>query len=254
MPAKVVVLGGGVGGTLVANLLAKDLGRDVDGHRRRPDRHARLPARLPLPGARVRPTGDGSLVTSGRCSAGTWSSSSSGRSGSIRRPARCSSRAAGRLRSTTWSSRRARVWCPSAIPGLVEGAHEFYSLRRRAPAARGAARGSAAAGSTSASPASRTSARPRRSSSSSCSMSTCGGAVSGTAAEITLLSPLNRAFTIESASKLVQPIMRGARDRARDLLQRRIRRPVGGRHHVARGREGRVRPAGPGAARTGARR
>ena len=29
--------------------------------------------------------------------------------------------------------------------------------------------------------------------------------------QITLLSPLNRAFTIESASKVVQPIMRGAR-------------------------------------------
>ena len=29
MPARVVVLGGGVGGTLAANLLAKALGRDV---------------------------------------------------------------------------------------------------------------------------------------------------------------------------------------------------------------------------------
>ena len=29
MPARVVVLGGGVGGTLVANLLDKELGRDV---------------------------------------------------------------------------------------------------------------------------------------------------------------------------------------------------------------------------------
>ena len=30
MPAKVVVLGGGVGGTLAANLLSKRLKRDVD--------------------------------------------------------------------------------------------------------------------------------------------------------------------------------------------------------------------------------
>ena len=29
MPAQVVVLGGGVGGTLTANLLARQLGRDV---------------------------------------------------------------------------------------------------------------------------------------------------------------------------------------------------------------------------------
>ena len=29
MPAKVVVLGGGVGGTLAANLVARELGRDV---------------------------------------------------------------------------------------------------------------------------------------------------------------------------------------------------------------------------------
>lgn len=29
MPARVVVLGGGVGGTLAANLLGKELGRDA---------------------------------------------------------------------------------------------------------------------------------------------------------------------------------------------------------------------------------
>jgi sulfide:quinone oxidoreductase len=30
MPARIVVLGGGVGGTLTANLLDKELGRDAD--------------------------------------------------------------------------------------------------------------------------------------------------------------------------------------------------------------------------------
>ena len=86
---------------------------------------------------------------------------------------------------------------PDAIPGLVEGVPSSIRSRARSGSARSFAV-SAAAGSTSASPASRTSAPRRRSSSSSCSRSTCGSEGIRDRSEITLLSPLNRAFTIES--------------------------------------------------------
>ena len=96
---------------------------------------------------------------------------------------------------------------PDQIPGLIEGSFEFYSLDGARAAPRGAAPVPRRPRSRSASPASRTSARRRRSS--SCSWSTEYLRKRGLRdrSEVTLLSPLNRAFTIETASKLIQPIM-----------------------------------------------
>ena len=61
---RVVILGGGVGGTLTANLVARKLKArdrrgDGQGHRRRRDRPARVPARLHVHrhGPRSEPSG-----------------------------------------------------------------------------------------------------------------------------------------------------------------------------------------------------
>ena len=128
MPAQVVVLGGGVGGTLVANLLDKSLGRDAHVDGGRPDRDARTTSRATCTSRSARRTGVGSLATSARCCAGTSTWSSTGRSGSIPTPAPCSSNAAGASSGTTSSSRPALGWCPSRSPGSSRVRTSFYSL------------------------------------------------------------------------------------------------------------------------------
>ncbi len=205
MPAKVVVLGGGVGGTLVANLLAKELGRE---------------GRVTV----VDPTGmhhyqPGYLYVALGQANGRW----------LVRDERTLLRrevdlvieqatkvdpAEGRVHLARGGTLEydylvfatgARL-VPDQVPGLVQGAHEFYSLEgaQRLREALRRFRGGrilvGVAGVPYKCPPApvefvfmvedhlrRRGIRDR--------------------SEVTLLSPLNRAFTIESASKVIQPIM-----------------------------------------------
>lgn len=205
MPARVVVLGGGVGGTLAANLLSKELGRD---------------ARVTV----VDPTGmhvyqPGFLYLALGQANGRW----------LVRDERTLLRRdvdlaieraiavdadAGTVQlerggSIAWDylvlATGARL-VPEQIPGLREGAFGFYSLedaerlREELRRFRGGRVKVGVAGIPYKCPPApvefvfmldaylrRRGLRER--------------------SEITLLSPLNRAFTIESASKLIQPIM-----------------------------------------------
>lgn len=205
MPAKVVVLGGGVGGTLAANLVARELGRD---------------ARVTV----VDPTGmhvyqPGFLyVALGRAN-GRWLSRDERTllrgdvelavEPAIRIHPEAGTVQLARGGSLDWDylviATGARL-VPERIPGLVEGTHEFYSLegaqrlREELLRFRGGRIHVGVAGIPYKCPPApvefvfmleerlrRRGIRDRN--------------------EITLLSPLNRAFTIESASKVVQPIM-----------------------------------------------
>lgn len=205
MPAKVVVLGGGVGGTLAANLVARELGRD---------------ARVTV----VDPTGmhvyqPGFLyVALGRAN-GRWLSRDERTllrgdvelavEPAIRIHPEAGTVQLARGGSLDWDylviATGARL-VPERIPGLVEGTHEFYSLegaqrlREELLRFRGGRIHVGVAGIPYKCPPApvefvfmleerlrRRGIRDR--------------------SEITLLSPLNRAFTIESASKVVQPIM-----------------------------------------------
>src|SRR6266545_2948246 len=168
MPARIVVLGGGVGGTLAANLLARRLGGD---------------ARVTV----VDPTGmhvyqPGFLYAAlgkanGRCLAWDYLVLATG----------------------------ARL-LPDQVPGLVEGAHEFYSLEgalRLREALRRFGGGRVLVG---------VAGIPYKCPPAPVEFTLMldqylrqGGVRDRS--QVTLLSPLNRAFTIESASKLVQPIM-----------------------------------------------
>lgn len=205
MPARVVVLGGGVGGTLVANLLSKGLGCD---------------AKVSV----VDPTGmhvyqPGFLYLALGQANGRW----------LVRDERTLLRSdvdlvveeAIRVRPDAGDVQLARGgslgWdylvvatgarlVPEAIPGLAERAHDFYSLegaqrlREELRRFRGGRIHVGVSGIPYKCPPApvefvmmldedlrRRGIRER--------------------SEITLLSPLNRAFTIESASKLIQPII-----------------------------------------------
>ncbi len=205
MPAKVVVLGGGVGGTLAANLLDQELGRD---------------AKITV----VDPTGmhhyqPGYLYVALGQANGRWlvrderTLLRKGVDLAIERAIRVHPEAGTvqleRGGSLEWDylviATGARL-APNEIAGLVEGSFEFYSLegaQRLREALRGFRGGRLLVGIAGipykCPPAPvefvfmvdeylrRRGIRER--------------------SEITLLSPLNRAFTIESASKMVQPIM-----------------------------------------------
>jgi sulfide:quinone oxidoreductase len=205
MPARVVVLGGGVGGTLAANLLAKELGRDVKvtvvDHT---GMHVYQPGFL--------------YVALGQAN-GRWLARDERTL--LRRDVDLAVERAVRIRpdagtvelerggSLEWDylviATGARL-VPDAVPGLAQGAHGFYSLegaqrlREALRAFRGGRIRVGIAGIPYKCPPApvefvlmldgylrKRGVRER--------------------SEITLLSPLNRAFTIESASKLVQPIM-----------------------------------------------
>jgi sulfide:quinone oxidoreductase len=205
VPAKVVVLGGGVGGTLVANLLAKELGRD---------------AKVTV----VDPTGmhvyqPGFLYLALGQANGRWLARDERTL--LRRDVDLAIERAIRIHpdagtvelerggSLSWDylviATGARL-VPEQIPGLSEGAFGFYSLedaerlREELRRFRGGRVKVGIAGIPYKCPPApvefvfmldqylrRRGLRER--------------------SEITLLSPLNRAFTIESASKLIQPIM-----------------------------------------------
>lgn len=205
MPARVVVLGGGVGGTLVANLVDRSLGRD---------------ARVTV----VDPTGmheyqPGYLYVALGDASGHWLSRDER---TLLRPrVELAVEEAVRIHPDTRTVQLARggsldwdylVIATGArlmheqVPGLVQGAHGFYSLRdaeRLREALRtfrgGRVRVGVAGIPYKCPPAPveftfmveeylrKRGLRDR--------------------SEVTLLSPLNRAFTIESASKLIEPIM-----------------------------------------------
>ena len=205
MPARVVVLGGGVGGTLAANLLDRQLGREVDV-------------------TVVDPTGmhvyqPGFLYAALGRANGRWLARDERTL--LRRNVELAVEAATRVEPDKGLVRLAHGGSlpfdylvvatgsrlvPGQIPGLVEGAHEFYSLegalrlREALRRFRGGRLLVGVAGIPYKCPPApveftlmvdqylrRRGIRDR--------------------SQVTLLSPLNRAFTIESASKLVQPIM-----------------------------------------------
>jgi sulfide:quinone oxidoreductase len=205
MPAQVVILGGGVGGTLTANLLDRQLGRDV---------HVTV----------VDPTGmhlyqPGFLYAALGKANGRWLARDERTL--LRRGVDLAVEAAtlvepdrGRVRLAHGGSLAfdylvlatgARL-VPEEIPGLVEGAHEFYSLEgalRLREALRGFRGGRVLIGVAGIpykcppAPVEFTLMLDRYLRKQGVRDTT----------ELTLLSPLNRAFTIESASRLVQPLM-----------------------------------------------
>jgi sulfide:quinone oxidoreductase len=205
MPARVVVLGGGVGGTLAANLLDKELGRDV---------HVTV----------VDPTGmhdyqPGYLYLALGEAKGHWltreerSLLRKGVDLAIERAVRIHPEAGavqlergGSLEYDYLVIATGSRLVPDQVPGLVEGSFEFYSL----------------AG------AERLSQELHRFKGGRVKIGVAGipykcppAPVEFTfmvdrylrdrglreVSEVELLSPLNRAFTIESASKLIQPIL-----------------------------------------------
>jgi sulfide:quinone oxidoreductase len=206
MPAEVAVLGGGVGGTLVANLLDRSLGRDV---------HITV----------VDPTGmhdyqPGYLYVALGQARGHWLSREE--RSLLRRGVDLAIEEAVRIHpdagtiqlerggSLSWDylviATGARL-VPDQIPGLTEGSFDFYSLAgaERLAQELGRFRGGRIKVGIAGIPYK------------------CPPApveftfmVDGylrerdlrDRSEVELLSPLNRAFTIESASKLIQPIMR----------------------------------------------
>lgn len=205
MPARVVVLGGGVGGTLVANLLSKELGRE---------------GRVTV----VDPTGmhvyqPGFLYVALGQANGRWLSRDVRTL--LRKDVELMVDQAARIDADAGTVQLARggglEWdylviatgarlVPEQIPGLLEGGFDFYSLDG----------------------AQRLREELRRFKGGRIHVGVSGIPYKCPPApvefvfmleehlrkrgirersQITLLSPLNRAFTIESASKLIQPIM-----------------------------------------------
>jgi sulfide:quinone oxidoreductase len=205
MPARVVVLGGGVGGTLAANLLSKELGRDA---------HVTV----------VDPTGmhvyqPGFLYVALGEANGRWLARDERTL--LRKDVELIVEGADRVdpeagyvqlqRGGTLPfdhlviATGARL-VPEQVPGMLEGAHDFYSLEgalRLREALREFDGGRILIGVAGVpykcppAPVEFTLMLDR--------YLTKRGIRDRS--EVTLLSPLNRAFTIESASKLVQPIM-----------------------------------------------
>ncbi len=205
MPARIVVLGGGVGGTLTANLLSKGLGADA---------HVSV----------VDPTGmhvyqPGFLYVALGQANGRWLARDERTL--LRRNVELVVESAERIDPAAGEvhlghggrlpydylvvSTGSRV-VPEQVPGMVEGAHEFYSLGgslRLREAIREFKGGRILVG---------VAGVPYK-----CPPAPVEFVLMledhlrkrgiRDRSEITLLSPLNRAFTIESASKIVQPIM-----------------------------------------------
>jgi sulfide:quinone oxidoreductase len=205
VPAEVVVLGGGVGGTLAANLLSKELGRDV---------HVTV----------VDPTGmhvyqPGFLYVALGQANGRWLARDErtllredvdlvveGAQRVDLSAAKVLLERGGSIPFEYLIAATGSRLVKDAVPGLIEGSHDFYSLEgslRLREALRTFDGGHIKVG---------IAGIPYK----------CPPAPVEFAfmldqylrdrgirdrSQITLLSPLNRAFTIESASKLIQPIM-----------------------------------------------
>lgn len=205
MPARVVVLGGGVGGTLAANLLDKELGRDV-----------RVTVVDPIGMHVYQP---GFLYVALGQAQGRWLARDERTL--LRKKVELAVEAATRVDPAAGTvalehggsipfdhlviATGARL-IRDTVPGLIEGSFDFYSmdgalrLREALRTFRGGRIAVGIAGIPYKCPPApvefvfmveeylrKRGLRDR--------------------SEITLLSPLNRAFTIESASKLVQPLM-----------------------------------------------
>ncbi len=205
MPARIVVLGGGVGGTLAANLLARHLGHDA---------HVTV----------IDPTGmhvyqPGFLYAALGKANGRWLARDERtllrkdvdlvvEAATLVEPAQGLVRLA-HGGSLAWDylvlATGARL-VGETVPGLIEGAHEFYSLEgalRLREALRRFGGGRVLVG---------VAGIPYKCPPAPVEFTLMldqylrqGGVRDRS--QVTLLSPLNRAFTIESASKLVQPIM-----------------------------------------------
>ncbi len=205
MPLNVVILGGGVGGTLTANLLSKGMGRDVHVTVVDPTGMHLYQPGLPYvalgeANGRWLSRDERTLLRKDVLLAVERAETVDPEKGVVHL-ARGGSLAFDYLVLATGSRT-----VPEEIPGLVEGAYEFYSLdgalrlREALRAFKGGRIMVGVAGIPYKCPPApvefvlmlddflrRRGIRQK--------------------SEITLLSPLNRAFTIESASKLIQPIM-----------------------------------------------
>lgn len=205
MPAKVVVLGGGVGGTLAANLLSKELGRDgkvsvVDPTGMHHYQPGYLYLALGQTNGRWLVRDERTLLRKEVDLVVEKATKVDVEAGAVRLER------GGSLDYDYLVMATGARLVPDQIPGLVEGSYEFYSLegaQRLREALRRFTGGRILVG---------IAGIPYK----------CPPAPVEFVfmvdeylrhrgirdkSEITLLSPLNRAFTIESASKVIQPIM-----------------------------------------------
>ena len=240
MPARVAVLGGGVGGTLVANLLDKALGRD---------------ARVSV----IDPTGmhhyqPGYLYVALGQANGKWLARDE--------------RTLLRPRVDLIVDRAIRIHPDAGTVQLERGSVEWDYLviatgaRLMHIGSRGSSKGHSASirwttrsasarsfgafrggPSSSGSAASPTSAHRRRSSSCSWPRSTCASAGSATEPRDAAL-PAQSGLHDRVGERSDPADPRGTRDRAVDVLQRRAGGSLGPHAVVHRGRKGRVRPPG----------
>ena len=241
----VVILGGGVGGTLTANLLARKLGPD---RRRRGDvpsstrPAARLPAGLHVHRDGRRAGREAVNAPSERCSTHRVALVVGSVSGDRH----------GRRRPSTWPTASALAYdqlviatgsriLPEEIEHFDDGGPPLLHGGGGAAAARARSTRSRAAGSSSASRRCRTSARRRRSRSRSSSRPSSASAGLRDRTELHFCSPISRAFTIESVSARWRRRSSRRRGSSSQVLQRRADRP---------GAQGRAEPRGRGAART----
>jgi sulfide:quinone oxidoreductase len=205
MPAKVVVLGGGVGGTLAANLLAKELGHDgkvsvVDPTGMHHYQPGYLYVALGQANGRWLVRDERTLLRRNVDLVVEGAASIDAEAGTVQLER------GGRL---DWDylvlATGARL-VPDQVPGLAEGSYEFYSLegaQRLREALRRFEGGRIFVG---------VAGIPYK-----CPPAPVEFVFMADEylrkrgirdkSEITLLSPLNRAFTIESASKVIQPLM-----------------------------------------------
>ena len=204
---------------------ARSKAGEVDDHRRRRDRPARLPAGLHVHRDGRRARRAGSSARSAACSTRGSTSSSARSTGSTsrRRPSTSTDGAALGYDHLVLATGSRIV--PEAIEHFDTEAHHFYTAEAAARAAHGARRASRAAGSSSASPACPTSARRRRSRSPFLIESELRERGLRETSEIHFCSPIGRAFTIESVSRHGDADPRGEGDRAAHVLQRRGDRP-----------------------------
>jgi sulfide:quinone oxidoreductase len=205
MPARIVVLGGGVGGTLAANLLARQLRRDarvtvVDPSGMHVYQPGFLYAALGKANGRWLARDERTLLRDDVELVVEEATLVDADQGVVR---------LGHGGSLAWDylvlATGARL-VPEQVPGLVEGAHEFYSLEgalRLREALRRFDGGRILVG---------VAGIPYKCPPAPVEFTLMldqylRGRDIRAASELVLLSPLNRAFTIESASKLVQPLL-----------------------------------------------
>ena len=209
---RILILGGGVGGTLTANLLVRKLRHRIDRRRRRGVTSSTRPA----------------TTSTSRASCTSRWAASAPRTSSVRSASLLDKRVTlivGEVAAVDEARRVVTLTdglplgydhlvlatgsriVPEAIEHFDTEAHHFYTRRSGRPSCAPRSTRSAAAGSSSASPACPTSARRRRSRWRSSSNPSCATAACATATTIDFCSPIGRAFTIESVSDMATPIL-----------------------------------------------